>query len=195
MKLRFKYHRIRKITADNRVETVAGSGEHGKQNGNETEAEFNGPTGIVEGANGRLLVVDQWNNSLRIIEPHPLLSSILSDSRLKVVLNDSLIRFPVEPVIVNNRTFVPLREIAEALGYRVSWDQALQTIVISSDIIKVKFQIGSRTVEGSVKADMDAVPFVKDGKTMVPIRDLAKLLGLDIFWLPEHSTVYIRGKS
>ena len=36
--------------------------------------------------------------------------------------NSEIIELDSPPVIVNNRTFVPLRAIAELFGYNVSWD-------------------------------------------------------------------------
>lgn len=36
-----------------------------------------------------------------------------------------------EPVVKENRTYIPIRPIAEALGYQVKWQQENQTIIIS----------------------------------------------------------------
>lgn len=37
----------------------------------------------------------------------------------------------VAPVIVKDRTMVPIRFVAEALGYRVEWDQATRFVIVS----------------------------------------------------------------
>jgi hypothetical protein len=35
------------------------------------------------------------------------------------------------PVIINGRTYFPIRYIAEAFGYTVSWDASSQTVTVS----------------------------------------------------------------
>ena len=47
-------------------------------------------------------------------------------------LNETEITLDSEPVIVDNRTLVPLRFIGESLGADVGWDQANQTAIIIS---------------------------------------------------------------
>jgi hypothetical protein len=36
----------------------------------------------------------------------------------------------VAPIIVNNRTYLPARFVAESLGYKVSWNQETETVLI-----------------------------------------------------------------
>ena len=60
--------RIRTIT-DGTVKTLAGNGNSGKTDGLLAQAEFSGPTGIVVLKNNNLLVVDQWNQLIREIQP------------------------------------------------------------------------------------------------------------------------------
>lgn len=40
----------------------------------------------------------------------------------------------VPPQIINNRTYVPVRAIAECTGYTVDWDDASQTVVITGEM-------------------------------------------------------------
>lgn len=60
-------HRIRVISPNGQVETFAGNGHHGKQNGFLRQAEFDGPTGIYVSQSGNLLIVDQFGNLIRAI--------------------------------------------------------------------------------------------------------------------------------
>ncbi|GEM_PF-3885233 len=39
----------------------------------------------------------------------------------------------LQPIIINNRSYVPLRVISESLGADVSWDDAARTVVINCD--------------------------------------------------------------
>jgi sugar lactone lactonase YvrE len=62
-------NRIRMISPQGTVSTIAGSGAAGSLNGAGTSASFNGPDGITVDANGNLYVADAYNNLIRKISP------------------------------------------------------------------------------------------------------------------------------
>ena len=64
-----------------------------------------------------------------------MLTAAGSSSRrtVTVVLNGETISFDTPAYIENNRTMVPIRAIAEALGLEVTWDQASATAWLSDE--------------------------------------------------------------
>jgi DNA-binding beta-propeller fold protein YncE len=64
-------HRLRKISRDGLVTTVAGTGRVGSGGdlGPANRAEFNGPHSLAVTSNGDVLVADTWNNRIRKIDP------------------------------------------------------------------------------------------------------------------------------
>jgi len=60
-------HRIRKITSEGLVSTLAGS-TRGFRDGSGTSAQFNGPTGVAVDAEGNVYVADSDNHRIRRIE-------------------------------------------------------------------------------------------------------------------------------
>jgi DNA-binding beta-propeller fold protein YncE len=59
-------HRIRKITPQNQVSTLAGTGERGHRDGDRFAlAQFNSPHGVAVDANGHIFVADAWNHCIR----------------------------------------------------------------------------------------------------------------------------------
>ncbi len=60
-------HKIRKITPDGIVSTLAGTGEMGAANGTTETAQFNGPTGVGVDSQGTVFVADYYNHSIRKI--------------------------------------------------------------------------------------------------------------------------------
>jgi sugar lactone lactonase YvrE len=63
--------RVRKVTPDGEVMTVAGSGEQGSRDGAALEAQFGAPVGIALDAAGNIYVSDLTTHRVRIITPEP----------------------------------------------------------------------------------------------------------------------------
>lgn len=62
-------HRIRKISLDGSVTTVAGSDEPGFSDGPGNSALFNSPTSITTDKQGRLYIIDALNHKVRVMTP------------------------------------------------------------------------------------------------------------------------------
>ncbi len=71
-------NRIRKITADGIVTTVAGSGIAGfaGDGGPATNAQLNHPTGVVVDAEGGILIADQHNYRVRRVDPSGTITTV-----------------------------------------------------------------------------------------------------------------------
>ena len=57
------------------------------------------------------------------------------------------IKMDVPAQIINNRTFVPIRFIAESLGGTVEWDQEKQMVTINIDDKKITMVIGEKVIK------------------------------------------------
>lgn len=91
-----------------------------------------------------------------------------------------------------NRTFVPLRFVAEALGSNVDWDSSKQTAIVNKDDVTISMKIGSNRpeVNGSVK-NIDAPARLMNGRTMVPLRFVSEVQGANVEWVGQERAVYI----
>ena len=71
-------HRIRKVTRDGLISTVAGTGEQGFEGdgGPATAAQLNGPNGITLDAQGNLYVSDQRNQRIRKIDSAGVITTV-----------------------------------------------------------------------------------------------------------------------
>ena len=121
-----------------------------------------------------------------------------SDS-IKIIVNGELLNLDVEPVVVENRTLVPLRAIAEALGCSVGWNVKTQTATISGpmNIIKVRinsYYILKTSVFESIQdeeIEIDVPPITIRGRTMVPARAISESLNATVEWIQSSNTVVI----
>lgn len=89
----------------------------------------------------------------------------------------------VMPIIINNRTFVPVRFISESLGGEVLWHGETKEIEISCGAKNIKMTVGSSTmVVDGAEATLDAAPVIRENRTLLPLRALVEALGKQVFW-------------
>jgi sugar lactone lactonase YvrE len=73
-------HRVRKITPDGTVSTLAGSGSFGFADGAGAVAQFHCPSGVAVDGEGSILMTDNGNQRLRKITPDGTVSTLFAGS-------------------------------------------------------------------------------------------------------------------
>ena len=102
--------------------------------------------------------------------------STSASSDIKLVVNGRDITSLAAPVIVNDRTLVPVRFISEELGATVTWDGEARSVLLEKNEISVFFRIGSYLVEyndGERYNLSDVAPLIINDRTYVPLRLIA----------------------
>ncbi|MNO45012.1 N-acetylmuramoyl-L-alanine amidase LytC precursor [compost metagenome] len=88
---------------------------------------------------------------------------------------------PVENV--NNSIMVPLRMIAENLGYKVDWDQKSKTVTIEQQGKTIKLVVDQTAASVDDKSViLTTAPLLRSGTTLVPIRFIGEQFGLTVTW-------------
>ena len=113
----------------------------------------------------------------------------------------------VTPVLRNNRTMLPLRYVAEAIGADVKWDAKTRTATFTKDGLTASIQVdGNEIVLSNGKTiKMDSKPLMLNNRVLVSVVNVANVFGLtngntldgsdqDIEWQQEDksATIYIR---
>lgn len=112
-----------------------------------------------------------------------------------VKVNGNRVSFPDgQPIIENGRTLVPVRFIAEALGYEVDWIQETKTVTINGGQILLPIDCTTATVDGEqVAIDVPAKLIVTHGmtRTYVPLRFVSETLNCTVDWFNANRSVVI----
>jgi uncharacterized repeat protein (TIGR02543 family) len=98
----------------------------------------------------------------------------------------------VAPKIVNDRTMLPIRFIAEALGAEVEWDGDTRKVSIIRGDIEIIITIDSNEaiVNGKI-ITLDSPAFIENNRTYLPLRFISENLGALVEWDGDTSTVTI----
>ena len=121
--------------------------------------------------------------------------SAASTKDITVKVNDTVIRFPDQkPIVQNERTMVPIRFVAEALGYDVDWNEQDNTAVIDDGKIILYIGTNKAKINGKSKT-LDVASTVVHNRTMVPLRVIAETLDCSVDWIGETKTILINQKK
>lgn len=103
----------------------------------------------------------------------------------------------VAPYLKSDRTYLPVRFVANACGVaddNIMWNQAEQSVVMIKGDRVVKLVIGSNTMLiNGVPFVMDVAPELVDpGRTMLPVRWVAQALSCEVLWDAATQTVTVQ---
>ncbi len=131
-------------------------------------------------------------------EENPLFANAYDD--IRVLINNQPVSFDVPPTLISDRTMVPMRQIFEACGANVTWDEATETVTAVRTVsdhyrvetTTVELTVGSKTITvNGTASEIDVEPVVIDGRTLVPVRFIAQALGARVDWDEENQLVKI----
>lgn len=100
------------------------------------------------------------------------------------------------PFIVNGKTLVPLRYIAEKLGYQTKWLASEQRIDLLRGQNIITMWVGKKNayVNGQ-PYQLDATPQIRAGRTFVPLRFVADAINCDVKWDQATRTAIVRAET
>jgi hypothetical protein len=183
---------------DGKVTTIVGNADasFGDSDGTERSAQLHHPSDVEIDANGNIYVADAYNNKIRKISYYKLPEGLTKDGNIHVVKGDTEITFDAKPQNINGRVMVPVRAIAESLGYVVKSSDNVK-ITLEKDTTTIELVIGSTEITQTIdreseQATIDAKPFIRDNRTYVPVRFISEQLGLQVDWSQAYRTVIVR---
>ncbi|MCI5754201.1 MAG: copper amine oxidase N-terminal domain-containing protein [Clostridiales bacterium] len=116
---------------------------------------------------------------------------------LAVMLNGKFVSFPdAQPEITDGRTMTPLRALADAMGAQTQYDAAARRITVTLGGDTLCFTVGEPELtvtagDRTRTVSLDCAPYVKDGRTYVPVRFLAEAAGYTVQWDAAFDTAVL----
>lgn len=109
-----------------------------------------------------------------------------------ILLDGLPLGFPVPPMIVQDRTMVPFRAIAESLGVAVTWNGETRSITARDREGEVLLTIDQTVAWVSgIPVKLDVPPMILNDRTLVPLRFFSEAFGARVGWDGATRTVTI----
>lgn len=107
-----------------------------------------------------------------------------SEDKIVVLYNGEEYVFENSPVIIEDRTFVPFRELANMLGISdeyISYDEATERVYLKYADIEIEMYIGSKDayINGELKP-LDVAAFTINDRTYIPVRYVSEAFGKNV---------------
>src|SRR5690606_16421383 len=144
--------------------------------------------------NGQLAIADSSNNKVRIISRYQAPEHI-EDGHIHVIINGDLLETDVPPQISKGATFVPLRALADHLGYDVKYNSKEKSVsLVINDKLSYQFAGNGAAVKllAGEESIMDASSMIYQDRLLVPVRFVTEELGFDVQWDGENKPAVIR---
>lgn len=120
----------------------------------------------------------------------------MAADEITVIIDGNPIEFDVPPMIINDRTMVPMRATLESLGADVNWDDSSKTAIGTAPGICVQIPINSDTIyRSTIKIPTDTPATIIDGRTLIPLRVVSECFGRNVSYDASTRTVTITNKN
>ncbi|MCI3922575.1 PQQ-binding-like beta-propeller repeat protein [Paenibacillus sp. TRM 82003] len=129
---------------------------------------------------------------LRPIKSDMLLTKVYPKAEASLRIDGAEHRFDPPPVMIDNRMFVPLRSLFEAVGASVDFNAGSGDVDVTYGDRAFSLREGTpfALVAGEQRA-LSYAPANINAAVYIPLRDIGGLLGVDVQWSHESRTVDI----
>lgn len=125
--------------------------------------------------------------------------SVVEFDKLKIIIDGEDGDYDDVPLIVNDRTMLPLRAVVTKIGIanddqHIIWNGQEQSVTLIKDDVTVYLKVGSTTAKINDKIIvLDVAPFVytKNNRTYIPARFVAEAFDKKVLWDGEQKGVII----
>jgi hypothetical protein len=108
------------------------------------------------------------------------------------MVNGRPVQRDMTPRTINGTVMVPIRFVAEYLGASVDWrpDQRLVEVMRGRDRLVMTVGTTRAMLNGEGRA-MSMPPVIVGGRTLLPLREVARFFNADVQYNPSTRTVFV----
>lgn len=122
--------------------------------------------------------------------------SVSASSQVEIYINGEKLNTQYEPVIENDTTLVPMRDIFEALGAKIEWIESEKAVMAYDGVNVLKLTVGADTMLlNNNEVELNLPAKIINDKTYVPLRAVSESLNADVVWEEETRSVKIERSS
>jgi len=115
---------------------------------------------------------------------------------IKVIVDGKKVTTDVKPEFRQATVFVPLRGVLEEFKAVITFDKKTGTITAKRKKTTVVLVVDSTKAKVNGVATFMPIPaYIKDGRTLVPLRFISQALGCQVKWEPQYMTVHISSRG
>ncbi len=143
--------------------------------------------------NGKIYTFVLSENPSKKYNAEPFLQSLSYEpGEIKILINGEKVISDTPPAAMDERTLIPIRAVAEKLGYGVEWVESSSEVVLQSAEQRIVFAIGSSiySINGNFR-ELDVSAMAMGGRTYIPLRAAAEAMGATVVWNEETNTAEI----
>ena len=121
-------------------------------------------------------------------------TAVYASQNIMVQVDGKPVVFPdAKPFLdEKQRTLIPIRFVAEALGAKVKWDKEAKMATFHKGDTNIGLRIGeSMAIVNNEWKRFDTKAILKQNRTYVPLRFISETLGAQVKWVAETRTVEI----
>jgi len=111
---------------------------------------------------------------------------------ISVYVDNEVVQMDQSPVIINDRTMVPVRAVFEKAGAKVSWDDTVKTATIQKDNYTVIVKLGQPYIYKNGKPiSLDVPSAIVNDRIVIPVRAIAEAMDFGVTWNNVSRSVLI----
>ncbi len=113
-------------------------------------------------------------------------------SEIRVFLNDQEVESQDPIIFEDGRLFVPIRLVVDSMGAELVWDEANKTVELITPLNdRITFSVDQQIMElNGTSYVMDVSPFIRDGRTYLPLRHTAEFMHTKVLWDESQMAAY-----
>ena len=122
---------------------------------------------------------------------------------LNIGMDGELLEFDVKPEVKNNTIFVPIRQITEKMAANIEYSDK-RVIIENFDTTNARLILNIGDTDVSLQSQdgvelahyqLSFAPYVKDGRTLLPLRFVAEQMGCIVTYDPDLVRIVIPRKA